>query len=252
MSFWNLFRVKSSHRGTEARRHKENKEGGIGVQNESSLHRELKLRYAGQGGQIEVIVGDFIIDGLRKDGEYIEVQTGSFAPLAKKVKALAKTAKVRIIHPIAITKTIEVYKPNGEFLHRRKSPKKASIWNIFDALLHAPLLALTPNVTIELVLVEIIEKRIKDGKGGRRWKGKDSVHDKELTKLCESIILKKKADYLKLFIPFKKADDFTCSSLAKEAGINTFAAGRALYVLTKLKIVKRTGKKGNAWVYRRG
>ena len=230
----------------------------IGMMNESSLHRELKFRYAGPGGKTEAAVGEYVADGINSEGEYIEVQTASFAPLQKKIKELTTLGKVRIIHPIAVRKTIEVYepapkrsnKPYGAFLWRRKSPKKGSPWKIFDALLHSPLLPLTKRLTIEIVLVDIIEKRIKDSKGGRR-KNRNSIYDKELAAWHESILFKKKADYLK-FIPFKKGEEFTSSLLSQMADIDTDTSRKALYVLTKLNFVKRKGKQGNSWVYVRG
>ena len=226
----------------------------IGTRNESSLHRTLKYKYAGTGGKTEVTAGEFVADGKKADGEYIEVQTGSFAPLEKKVKELAKKAKVRIIHPVAVKKIIEVYKPAsggkkkfGKLLYRRKSPVKGSQWDIFDALVYAPTLPLIRGVTIEIVFIDITEKRIKDGKGSWRRKG-ISIADKELASCHESIVLKKKADYLK-FIPFKKNEEFTSSSLAERACIDTATARKALYVLTKINVVKRTGKQGNSWKY---
>ena len=225
----------------------------IGVMNESSLHRTLKFRYTGTGGKTEVTVGEYIADGKKEDGEYIEVQTKSFAPLVKKVKELTKGGKVRIIHPIAVNKIIEVYnpgaknKPLGDLLYRRKSPLKGSPWNIFDALLHSPLLPKTRRLTIEVVLVDILEKRVKDGKGTKRKKG-ISFLDKELAAWHDSILYKKPSDYLR-FIPFKKNEEFTSASLAKSAGVKTDTTRKALYVLTKLKLIERTGKNGNAWVY---
>jgi hypothetical protein len=222
----------------------------IGTMKESSLHRKLKFSYAGRGGQTEVAAGEYIADGRRKDGEYIEIQTGSFAPLAGKVKELAAAGSVRIIHPIGVSKVIEVYEPGnpyGAMLYRRKSPLKGTQWNIFDALLHAPLLPLTPGLKIEIVFVDILEKRIKDGKGSWRRKGV-SLHDKELATLHESILLEKPADYLR-FVPFKKKEEFTSASFAKSTGISTDTARKVLYVLTKMKVVKRMGKTGNSWVY---
>jgi hypothetical protein len=224
----------------------------IGTMNESSLHRKLKFQYTGKGGKTEVAAGEYIADGRRKDGEYIEVQTGSFAPLKDKVKELAALSGVRIIHPVAVNKIIEVYKPGkpyGDLLYRRRSPLKGSRWNIFDALLSAPLLPLISGLTIEIILVDILEKRIKDGKGSWRRKG-ISLYDKELAACHDSILFKKPADYLR-FIPFKKKEEFTSSLLAEREEINTDTARKALYVLTKIKIVKRKGKKGNAWVYAR-
>jgi hypothetical protein len=221
--------------------------------NESSLHRKLKYQYAGKGGKTEVSTGEYVADGRRKDGEYIEVQTGSFAPLKEKVKELAASGGVRIIHPVAVKKIIEVYKPGsgkvpfGALLYRRKSPLKGSPWDIFDALLSAPLLPLIKGLSIEVVFVDVLEKRVKDGKGSWRRKG-ISLYDKELAACHESVILKKLSDYLR-FIPFKKKEEFTSSLLAGREGISADTARKALYVLTKMKLVKRKGKKRNAWVY---
>ena len=224
----------------------------IGIMNESSLHSVLKYQYTGPGGRTEAAAGEFVADGIRSDGEYIEVQTGSFAPLVKKVKHFSSLGKVRIIHPIAVKKMIEVYKPANKkgiskLLYRRRSPLKGSPWDIFDALVHAPLLPLIRGVTIEIVMVDITEKRVKDGKGTWRRRG-ISKKDRELTAWHESIHLKKPADYVR-FIPFKKGEKFTSALLAQNAGIDKFTARKTLYVLTKLKVVKRTGKKGNSWVY---
>ena len=221
----------------------------IGIRNESSLHSTLKYSCTGPGGKTEVLVGEFVADGIRNDGELIEVQTGSFAPLKKKVKKLAGKMKVRIIHPIAVIKKIEVYEKDGSFLYRRKSPIHGSLWNIFDALLYAPELPLIRKVTIEIVLTDIIEKRVKDGKGGWRRKG-ISIKDKKLSAWHESVLLKKPSDYLR-FIPFKKNEEFTAPLLAERAGIDKDTARKALYVLTKIKVVKRIGKKGSAWLYSR-
>lgn len=228
----------------------------IGTKNESSLHRFLKLSYAGSGGKTEVVAGDFIADGLSKGGEYIEVQTGSFAPLKQKVKEFTAAGKVRIIYPIAVKKTIELYecppgkgKKAGVLISRTKSPKKGSLWDIFDALIYAPELPLTRGVMIEAVMADITEKRVKDGKGSwrRKW---ISIKDRELDTWHESFLFKKPADYL-CFIPFKKNEEFTSRLLAETMGIKTRAAGKALYVLTKMGLVERIGKEGRLLLYKK-
>ena len=226
------------------------KNKNIGTRNESSLHKTLKFQYAGPGGKTEAEVGEFVADGVRKDGEYIEVQTSSFGSLRKKVKELAKNAKVRIIHPIAVTKIIEVYDIKGKLLHRRRSPIRGSIWNLFDVVMYAPDLPLKKGVTIEVVLIDITEKRVKDGKGSWRRKG-ISIKDKELSAYHESIVLSKKTDYIKHFIPFKKDEEFTVSTHAEKTGVKRHISQKSLYVLTKMKVINRIGKKANAWVYLR-
>jgi hypothetical protein len=222
----------------------------IGTRNESSLHRALKFQYTGAGGKTEAEVGEFVADGIRNDGEYIEVQTSSFGPLKKKVKEFACLGKVRIIHPIAVTKTLEVYDTEGKLLYRKKSPLHGTQWDVFNVLLYAPLLPLIRGVTIEIAMVDILEKRVKDGKGARRRRG-ISILDKELSAFHESILLAKKKDYLR-FIPFKKNEEFTVSSLAEKAGIKRWLSKRTVYVLTKMNVIKRVGKKVNAFVFVRG
>ncbi|MCL2229931.1 MAG: hypothetical protein FWC01_02450 [Treponema sp.] len=222
----------------------------IGTKNESSLHKTLKFQYTGEGGKSEVQVGEFVADGISKKGEYIEVQTGSFAPLRKKVKEFASHGSVRIIHPIPISKKIEVFDTKGKLLYRRKSPVRGSIWDLFDALLHAPEIALVKNITIEAALVDTTEKRVKDGKGTWRKKG-ISKRDKSLAAFHESVIFAKKADFIKHFVPFKTKEEFTVTSHAEKAEIKRHVSQKALYVLTKMKAIKRVGKKGQAWVYTR-
>jgi hypothetical protein len=227
-------------------------ENKIRKRNESSLHRALKFRYAGPDGETEVSAGEYIADGKRGDGEYIEIQTGSFAPLKDKVKVLADNAKVRIIHPVAVKKIIETYEPPskgkpGTLVSRRKSPKNGTRWNLFDALVYAPLLPFIPGLTIEVALIDIIEKRVKDGKGSKHRNG-ISIQDRELAAWRESVVLAKPADYLR-FIPFKKGEDFTSRLLSERAGINKWIARKTLYVLTAMGLLERKGKKGSFLVY---
>jgi len=219
----------------------------IAARNESSLHRSLKFRYA-EGGATETPVGDYVCDGLSGEGEYIEVQTGSFGPLREKVKFLAQSGKVRVIHPIISQKQIELYNPDGSLLRKRKSPVKGSSWDVFKALLYAPELPLLKNLAIELAIVDIIEKRLDDGKGSWRRRGV-SITDRLIGAWRQTIVLAKPKDY-KQFIPFRKSESFSVRDLAEKAGIDVGLARKAVYVLAKMDLVERIGKRGNALLYK--
>ncbi|WP_010259228.1 hypothetical protein [Treponema primitia] len=220
----------------------------IGTEREQSLHRALKLRYSGARGDIEVIRAGYVCDGVSEDGEMIEVQTGSFGPLKKKVPELLRLGPVRIVHPIIIRKSIETQDAAGALLRSRKSPRKGTPWDVFKALLYAPELPLLPGLTLELALVDVLEKRILDGKGSWRRKGA-SITDKTITEYHETMVFNAPRDY-RYFLPFKKGETFTVKSLAEKAGIAPELARKALYVLTRIGVVERIGKDGNAWVYR--
>jgi hypothetical protein len=222
----------------------------IGTEREWSLHSALKVRYTGPGGTVEVSKGGYVCDGVSSEGEVIEVQTGSFGPLRAKVKALAKLGPVRIIHPIVVRKYIELYDTDGTLIRKRRlSPRKGSPWDLFKALLYAPELPTLPGLSIELALVDVLERRALDGKGSWRRKGA-SITGKALLQYHETMVLNSIRDYAR-FIPFKTGEPFTVKTFAEKAGISTDIAGKALYVLTGIKAVERTGKAGNAYVYQK-
>ncbi|GHU02952.1 hypothetical protein FACS1894147_06060 [Spirochaetia bacterium] len=225
------------------------KGGGIGTEREGSLHRALKFRYAGVEGATEIAAAGYVCDGITGDGEIIEVQTGSFGPLKDKVAAFTAKNKVRIVHPIILNKQIDLYDEKGTLLHSRKSPRHGNLWDLFKALLYAPELPKLKNLTIELAPVDIIEKRIADGSGSWRRKGV-RIADKAPAAYYPPVLLSRPKDYLR-FVPFDEKTEFTVRDLAKEAKISPAVGGKTLYVLLKLDLVERTGKKGNAWVYQR-
>lgn len=220
----------------------------IGTQKESSLHRSLKFRYSGEDGETEAQTGLYVCDACTSDGELIEVQTGSFGPLKEKVKDLCTKNKVRIIHPIINQKYIELYDKDGRFKYRRKSPRKGTPWDLFEALIYAPLFPLQKKLTIELAVVDVIEKRISDGKGSWRRKGV-RIADRTLSAWLVSIILKSPKDYHR-FLPFKKNKQFTVKDLAAAAGIKVSLARKVIYVFDKIGIVEKAGKEGRSPVYK--
>jgi hypothetical protein len=224
------------------------KNNSIGTLRESSLHRSLKSQYS-LGGFTEKAVGGYVCDGQAETGEFIEVQTGSFAPLKEKLRVLTKSDKVKVIYPIITQKTIELYDISGSLVRRRKSPRKGSVWDLFKALVNAPQLPLLKNFSLELALVDVIEKRIDDGSGSWRRKGV-RISDRVLSACHESLILNKPRDYSQ-FIPFKKTECFTVMDLAEKARIDVSLARKTLYVLSKIGLTERAGKRKKAFVYKR-
>ena len=219
----------------------------IGTIKESSLHRDLKFRYV-KDGETEISLGNYVYDGQTEDGELIEVQTGSFGPLKDKISCLSKKNKIRVIYPIIVQRFIELYDTEGKLLRKRKSPKKGCAWDIFKALVYAPELPLFPGIKLELIFLDIVEKRKDDGKGSWRRKGA-TIIDRVPLVWYESIILKRLSDYHR-FIPIKE-ETFTTKDLEAQAGIPRALAQKCLYVLNKMGVTERVGKQGNAYVYQK-
>ncbi|WP_052299707.1 hypothetical protein [Treponema primitia] len=222
---------------------------GIGTEREGNIHRALKFRYTGIEGETEVPRGGYVCDGISSYGEMIEVQTGSFGPLKEKIPELLRLGPVRLIHPVIISKIIETRDSRKKLIRRRKSPRKGTAWDLFKALVYAPELPRLKGLTLEIAPVDVLEKRILDGKGSWRRKGA-SITDKSIAEYHESIVLSGLKEY-RQFVPFKKTEIFTVRGLAEKTSITPEIAGKTLYVLTKLNITERVGKEGNAWVYRK-
>jgi len=222
--------------------------GNIGTYRESSLHKTLKFRYS-DTGNTEIPVGNYVCDGRSQTGELIEVQTGSFAPLRNKIKTLTKEESIRIIFPVIISKYIEVYDTEDKLLRKRKSPGKGCIWDVFNALLHAADLCMVPNLTLELTLLDIVEKRRADGKGTWRRKG-ITVEDKIPAAWHETVIINKPFDY-NIFLPFNKTETFTVNDLCEKTGISASLARKCLYVMNKAGLTERAGKQGRSFLYKK-
>ncbi|MDR0374485.1 MAG: hypothetical protein LBH85_02005 [Treponema sp.] len=228
------------------------------MERESALHSALKIQCAGIDGKIEAVVRcggsggcakSYICDGVTSAGEIIEVQTGSFAPLKEKLQNLSREYKIRVIHPIALHKRIELFKEDGALIRVRKSPAAGCKWNLFKALVYGWEIAAMDNVCIELAFVDIAETRIDDGLGSWRRKGV-RVADRRLLARHSSIVLREKADYLQ-FAPFEPDERWTAADLALRAGVRRPLAQKTVFVLTKLNAIARIGKQGKAWVYSR-
>jgi hypothetical protein len=220
----------------------------IGTRRESGLHRALKFRYSGQNGHTEQVFGEYVCDCVTETGEIIEIQTGSFGPLKAKVKKLAAQGPVRIVHPVIITKYIETYDVKGILLRKRRSPRRGSPWDIFNNLLYAPEIPLIKGLRVELALIDVLERRVEDGRGSWR-RGGTSITGKELLGWHDTITFAKPRDYRR-FVPMVRNRDFTVRSLSEKAGITEGLARKTLYVLGKISIVERTGKDGRFYTYR--
>jgi hypothetical protein len=197
---------------------------------------------------VEVPCGEFVCDAVSREGAVIEVQTGSFGPLVKKLKWLCAERQVRVVYPVVVVKYIEVYGADGVFRYRRKSPRKGTEWDVFGALVHAVELAGLRGLSIILALVEVVEKRVDDGKGSWRRKGV-SIRDKILRAHHGNVLLSGKKDYLR-FVPFARRDEWTARELAEKARISVALAQKTVYVLAKMGLITQTGKKGRARLYK--
>lgn len=208
---------------------------------EYSLHSAIKDWYMGSGDALEVKVDDFIIDVLR--GKLlIEIQTGNFSAIKKKLaKLLRNNNQVRLVYPIAKLKWIVHVSRSGEFVRRRKSPKKGKLTDLFYELVHAPSLIKDRNFSLEVLLIEEEEVRCNDGRGSWRRRGV-SVKDRKLLNVFDRIVFEDNQDFLD-FLPKGLDEHFTNKVVASKLGISVTLAQKITYCLRKMDVISVAGKK---------
>jgi hypothetical protein len=206
---------------------------------EYSLHSEIKDWYMVSGDKLEVKVEGFIVDILR--GKLlIEIQTGNFSAVKKKLIKLLLNNQVRLVYPIAKLKWIVHVSRSGEFVRRRRSPKKGKLIDLFDELVYTASLIGNKKFSLEVLLIEEEELRCNDGRGSWRRRGV-SVKDRKLLTVFNRVLFENKRDFLR-FLPTDIAEPFTNKTLAYNLDISIRLAQKITYCLRKMGMLSVVGK----------
>jgi hypothetical protein len=219
----------------------------IGTLTEKSLHASLKAYFSRPGDELEIPVQGFVVDIVRGE-RLIEIQTGGFTPLKRKLaRLLAEGYHVHLVHPIPAAKWIVKQSETGRRLSRRKSPRSGRSLDIFYELVRIPHLLAEPAFSIEVVLTHQEEIRRDDGLGSWRRKGW-SIADQRLLEVVETRVFRGRDDYLAC-LPRDLRRPFTNRVLARKLGVPIGLAGKMTYTLEKAGWLARTGKDGNAHLF---
>ncbi|MBN2472315.1 MAG: hypothetical protein JXN59_16440 [Anaerolineae bacterium] len=221
----------------------------IGTLNEAPLHAALKAWYAAPDAQFEAPLAGYVID-IVQGGELVEIQTGSFARIRRKLAALTAAGHaVRLVYPVAYEKWIVKLPPESSARRsRRRSPRRGSYADVFRELVSFPRLLLHPNLTLEVALIREEEIRRYDGKSWRRrgWRAEQRL----LLEVVERRAFTCPADLVAL-LPPALADPFTVADVARALGVNKRLAGQVCYCLREMDGITQVGKQGRAYLYRR-
>lgn len=217
---------------------------------ETSLHRQLKSIYAGGGDQQEVACDGYRIDAVRR-GVLVEIQHGSLAAIRDKVKTLLKKHRVLVVKPL-VTRKLLVKQDGrqGNVVGRRRSPKRARLFDLFDELVYFVNVFPHKRLVLEVPLVEVEEWRYPGHGRRRRWRRGDfQVEDQKLVRIVETFRFKKSADLRKL-LPADLPATFHTGHLAEQLEVRRWTAQRMAYCLRETGAIRVVGKQGNAILYR--
>ena len=210
---------------------------------EGPLHAAVKEALAEPGDRFEVPVGRFVIDLVRADGELVEVQTGGFGPLGKKLDALLDEHRMRIVYPIAAERRIVRVDEHGEVLRVRRSPKRATAVAVFDRLVAFPSLLTHPNLTIEVLLLR--EDHIRRPQPTTTRRRTRDPGERRMVEVLDHVTLHTPQDILAA-LPALPVEPFSTRELATVLDCNIVLAQRTLYCLRVIGIVEPAGKRGHA------
>lgn len=220
---------------------------------ETSLHRELKRHYAGALGQVEVVLGSFRIDAVtkrRRQQELIEIQHGPLWAIRDKVGQLVEQHQIRVVKPIVrIKQLVKRSRKQGAIIERRQSPHRGSLLELFDELIYFTRAFPHPNLSLDVLLVDIEEWRYPRPRRGRFSRKKHIVEDQKLLAIHETISINTGID-LRQLIACSLPEPFHTADLAEGLDIARWRAQRIAYVLRKAGAVSAVGKQRGAWLYR--
>ena len=216
---------------------------------ETTLHQQLKAMYAGDKGETEVRLGKYRIDAV-VSGELVEIQHGGLGAIRDKIRALVDNHSVRVVKPIVASKVlVKRKKQGGAIVSRRRSPKRGSLLDIFDDLVHFTNVFPHRRLTLEVLLVDIEEYRYPGHGRRRRWRKDDHQReDQHLVEVQETHTFRTARDLWRL-APAGLPRPFHTGHLADALGVDRWIAQRMAYCLREMAAVRQVGKQGNALLY---
>lgn len=217
--------------------------------NEGPLHAALKAWYARPDDRFEVPVGGRLIDIVQGD-LLVEIQTGSFAAMRKKLDALLPLHSVRVVHPVPIQKWIVRVAADGQtVLGKRKSPKTGRLEDVFTELVSLAAALSQPRFSLDILLTHEEEVRKFIPNRSRRRKGWTTV-ERRLVAVVGNHLVRRPFDLVE-FVPTAMTADFTTRDLAEHMQVPRYLAQKVAYCLRAAGVIQLQGKHGNALVYRR-
>ena len=219
----------------------------IGELNEQPLHAALKAWYADAEDCVEVAVDGYVIDIVRGNC-LVEIQTGNFSAIKRKILSLVEQHPVRLVYPIAREKwLLKLPKEGQDAPQRRKSPKRGRVEEVFGELVSFPQLLNADNFSLEVVMIQ--EEEVRRYANNKRWarNGWMTV-ERRLLKVVERSLFSHPAD-MGALLPPDLPRAFTTADLAQTLSIPRRLAQKMAYCLREMGIIVQIGKRGRAYLY---
>lgn len=241
----------------------------INTYNETGLHRAIKEALAAEvGGRTEAVIPGtrLVADVMDGDGNVVEVQTGSVGALSEKARlVLSRGRSFRVVRPVVVEKTL--VSPDGT---RRKSPRQDTVYSILRGIGRMADILGEIRLDALFVTAEEIRRAAEGGEAGKRRRrpARHVVAARTLVDASGSRSFRSAADWLSLLPPLP--EPFTIPQVRAAIGSEGFGglgpedarfnarsresaaaqAGMLMWLLERLGLCRRDGKRGNANLWR--
>lgn len=220
---------------------------GIGTLAEKTLHNILKNYYSNGEDYQEIPINEFVAD-IYMDGHIIEIQTGNFNKLRRKLDSFLPEYKVTIVYPLVNTRYLTyIDKDTGTMSPKRKSTRKDTYYTAFKELYKIKMYLNHPNLSLKLVMLEADEYKLESG-NSRSKRRRAEKYDIVPRELIDEMNITRPEDFIQL-IPVELEDEFTAKDFSKAAKIHISYGQLILNIFNYLGIVNRVGKSGNSYIY---
>jgi hypothetical protein len=217
---------------------------------ETSLHRQLKQYYTTPGALVEQKLGRFRIDVVQPD-QLVEIQVASLTAIRDKIAVLLKKHRVLVVKPLVVRKhLVKLGRAGGKIVSRRLSPKRQTLLDVFDELVHFTRVFPHRRLTLQVPLIEIEELRYPGHGRRRRWRANDhQVEDQRLLEVISVHEFRTAGDLCRM-LPAGLPQPFHTGHLADGLGVERWIAQRMAYCLRHTGAVQSVGKLRGAWLYK--
>ena len=214
------------------------------------MHAALKQHYRAPGDIVEAPLDGYCVDLLR-GALAIEIQTGSFANIATKLRALVTRHRVLLVHPVALETWLVRAPPAGVGrARRRRTPQRAAPAQVFEELVSFPDLLGSPNFELEVAGVRVLEVQHFERRRTTR-RGRWVTRERTLDALLHRFRVRT-PDELWTLLPRALPEPFAVADLARALAVTPAAARRVAFCLRESGAAKTAGSRGRAPLYARG
>ena len=219
---------------------------GFGTLAEKRLHAVIKKYLCEDEQYHEVgLYGTRFLSDIRIGDEVVEVQTGSFFPMKKKIAYYLEHTEltVTVVHPIAVTRWLSWVDPATTELSPRRRVRGETPWELLPELYYLSEHLGHPRLRFQLLLLEVQDFRVLNGWSKDRKKGSDRYERMPLA-LLEEQSFSSPSDFA-VFLPQELPAHFTVkefSTISKLRGRKAYSAVRALAALGLIKQAEPIGR----------